>query len=76
VDYISYYNFILFPVIAMIRMLQRMRATKRNGVNRHDLAMPPTFVNTILFRLFSSERYVVGTLRIPLGVSLILLAHS
>jgi SAM-dependent methyltransferase len=76
VDYLSYYNFILFPAIVAIRTLQRIRATRSNGVNRHDLAMPPAIVNAILFRLFSSERYVVGTLRVPLGVSLILLAHA
>jgi SAM-dependent methyltransferase len=76
VDYVSYYNFILFPAIAAIRTLQRMRSARSDGVNRHDLAMPPAIVNAILFRLFSSERYVMGAMRIPFGISLIVLAHS
>ena len=77
VEYLSYYNFILFPAIAGVRILQRLRPASRNGANgRHDLAMPSRAVNAMLLHVFSSERYVVGTLRIPFGVSLIVLARS
>jgi SAM-dependent methyltransferase len=77
IDYLSYYNFILFPAIAAVRILQRLRpAASDNANGRHDLSMPSTAVNSLLLRLFSSERYVVGSLRIPIGVSLILLAHA
>jgi SAM-dependent methyltransferase len=78
VDYLSYYNFILFPAIAGVRVLQRLRSAPGNGVNhgRHDLAMPSRAVNAMLLHLFSSERYVVGALRVPLGVSLIMLVRA
>jgi len=76
VDYLSYYNFILFPAIALVRVLQRIRYARRNDRARHDLTMPSAMMNTFLLRLFSSERYFVGTMRIPVGVSLILLAHA
>jgi SAM-dependent methyltransferase len=77
VRYLSYYNFLLFPVIAGARMWQRVGARDRKGAGRrHDLAMPPAAINSILQRIFSSERYLVGTARIPFGVSLIVLARA
>jgi SAM-dependent methyltransferase len=77
IQYLSYYNFLLFPAIAAVRLLQRLRAvTPVNGNRRHDLTMPPRFVNAVLLRLFSCERFVLGPLRLPIGVSLIALAHG
>jgi SAM-dependent methyltransferase len=77
VNYLSYYNFLLFPIIAGARMLQRLSGRDRDGAKRrHDLAMPPAVLNAVLQRIFSSERYVVGTARIPFGVSLIVLART
>jgi SAM-dependent methyltransferase len=77
VNYLSYYNFLLFPLIAGVRILQRLSGRNHDGANRrHDLAMPPAALNGVLQRIFSSERYVVGTTRIPFGVSLIVLARA
>lgn len=77
VAYLTYYNFILFPVIAGVRILQRLRPPPANGASgHHDLSMPSRRMNALLRRLFSSERYVVGALRIPFGVSLIVLARA
>ena len=77
VHYLSYYNFLLFPIIAGARILQRLSARDRDGAGRrHDLAMPPASINALLQRIFSSERYLVGTTRIPFGVSLIVLARA
>ncbi len=77
VNYVSYYNFLLFPIIAGARMWQRLSGRDRNGTDhRHDLAMPPPAINSALQRIFSSERYLVGTARIPFGVSLIILARA
>ncbi len=74
VKYLSYYNFLLFPIIGIARLWQRLSGRNNVAVN-HDLAMPPAPLNSILQRIFSSERYVVGTARIPFGVSLIMLAR-
>lgn len=77
VTYLSYYNFLLFPMIAGARILQRFRQGDRNGANsRHDLAMPSRAINAMLQRIFSSERHVIGNARIPFGVSLIVLARA
>jgi SAM-dependent methyltransferase len=76
IDYLSYYNFVLFPVIAAVRLMGRLRSGATGGNGRHDLAMPPRVLNSLLFRLFSSERHVLGAMRIPAGVSLIVLARA
>jgi SAM-dependent methyltransferase len=75
IDYLSYYNFFLFPAIAGVRLLQRLRPTAPTGNGRHDLTMPSRLVNTLLRHLFSCERFVIGPFRPPIGVSLIVLAH-
>jgi SAM-dependent methyltransferase len=76
IDYLSYYNFILFPAIAGVRLLQHWRAAAPGGVNgRHDLSMPPRFVNALLLRLFSCERFVLGSFHPPIGISLLAVAH-
>ena len=76
IDYLSYYNFLLFPAIAAVRLFQRLRAAASNANGRHDLAMPPRLMNAVLLRLFSCERFVLGPFRLPIGVSLIAVAHG
>jgi SAM-dependent methyltransferase len=75
IDFLSYYNFLLFPAIAGVRMLQRLRATAPGRKAKHDLTMPSRIVNGLLFRLFSCERFVLGPFHPPIGISLIALAH-
>lgn len=77
VRYLSYYNFILFPAVASIRLLQRATGIKaaRDG-HSHDLRMPSRLMNTILLKIFASERYLVGGWSLPFGVSLIVLARA
>ncbi len=75
IDYLSYYNFILFPAIAGVRLFQRLRAAAPNPNGRHDLTMPSRLVNAVLLRLFSSERFLLGPFRPPIGVSLIALVR-
>lgn len=73
VRYLSYYNFLLFPVIAAARLTQRLTGVSGEG---HDLRMPSPFVNRTLSRIFSSERHLIGRMSVPLGVSLMLLARK
>src|SRR5713101_4117307 len=74
VNYLSHYNFILFPAIATARVIGRLVRGRRELTNgHHDLWMPPRPLNRLLFQLFAAERGIVGKLRIPAGVSLIAL---
>jgi SAM-dependent methyltransferase len=75
IDYLGYYNFLLFPGIAAVRLFQRWRTARPTANGSHDLTMPSRFVNELLLRLLSCERFVLGRVRLPIGVSLIAVAH-
>jgi SAM-dependent methyltransferase len=77
VSRLTYYNFMLFPAIAGARLLQRLRARQPLDAGaRHDLAMPPAALNSLLRRIFAGERYLLGRIPVPFGVSLIVIARA
>lgn len=67
VTYISYYNTLLFPLVLGVRVLKKALKIK----DRPDEAMPGAAINIILRLIFASERFVLGKLRLPFGVSII-----
>jgi len=69
VNFVSYFNTVLFPLIASIRLM------KKSVGGGDDLKVPSTPVNRTLQALFASERHFLGPLRFPFGVSLILTAQ-
>lgn len=71
VEYISYFNTWLFPLIAPVRLMQSNKSTTST-----ELGLPPKPVNKILSHLFASERRVVPSTRLPFGVSLIAVLKS
>jgi SAM-dependent methyltransferase len=73
VAYLSYYNFLLFPAIAAARLLGR--SGKSSLQHDHDLQAHSGVVNSLLRTVFSSERYAIGHLAVPFGVSLVVLAR-
>lgn len=70
VHYLSYFNTWLFPLIATARL-----AKARSGHNG-DLSMPNKFVNALLTKIFASERWLLGRIALPAGVSLLALARN
>ena len=70
--YCSFFNFWLFPLIALFRTIRKFGRDNEIG----DLAMPPAPINRVLAALFSSERFAMGRLSLPFGVSLILTARA
>jgi SAM-dependent methyltransferase len=69
---LTYYNFILFPLIAGVRIAQRM--LPMNGSRPSDLRAHNATINRLLLRVFSSERHVIDRWNIPIGTSLLLAA--
>jgi SAM-dependent methyltransferase len=72
----SYFNSLLFPPIAAVRLLQRL-APKRQKNTLHsdvEVARGSGLVNQVLESLFSSERHVVPRVSLPFGVSLMAVA--
>ena len=70
----SYFNTLLFPPIAAVRLLRKL--IPERGEAGSDLEETPRPLNRVLEALFSSERLVVPRARLPFGVSLIALAYT
>ena len=66
IDLLSPFNTMLFPLIAGVRVLNKLR-----GHDSADDALPAPPVNRALDRLFGVEAGLIGRLPFPFGVSLI-----
>jgi len=72
IEMLGYFNTFLFPLVAGLRMLKKLIG-KDQG---HDDAMPSAWLNACLRTIFASERYVLGRIRMPVGVSLLAIARN
>jgi len=68
---LTYFNSVLFPVAAMARVASRLAGKEGSGD-----AMPPKAVNALFETLFGLERYAIGRLPFPPGVSLAAIASA
>jgi hypothetical protein len=66
IDLLSPFNTMLFPLIAGVRLLNKLR-----GHDSADDALPAKPVNSALDKLFGSEAGLIGRLPFPFGVSLV-----
>jgi SAM-dependent methyltransferase len=62
------FNSLLFPMAAADRIAARI--TRRKG---SDDALPPVAVNALFEKIFALERYLIGRVPMPPGVSLVAL---
>jgi SAM-dependent methyltransferase len=62
---IGYFNSLLFPLAVAQRLASRV-----SGSDNSDLALPPAPVNYVLERAFAAERFLIGRLPLPPGLSL------
>jgi SAM-dependent methyltransferase len=70
IEYISYFNFWLFPPIAVMRFLSKLFRIRTNSALENNL--PSNWMNKLFYRIFSSERFFVrNQIKLPFGVSLI-----
>ena len=68
---LGYFNSLLFPVAIAERAASKLRG-KDNG----DVSLPPAPLNRALEAVFASERYLVGRLPLPPGLSLFAVASA
>jgi SAM-dependent methyltransferase len=68
---ISYFNTLLFPLIAGIRWLKNLTGSKHV-----DTGMPPPWLNRLLEGIFAAERALIGRLPLPIGVSLVVIVTA
>lgn len=71
IEHVTYFNTLLFPVVAAVRMIQN--AIRRKG---SDLTMPNARLNRMLLRLFASERHWVTRWQVPVGISILVVARG
>ncbi len=68
IEFISYYNFWLFPIVVAVRFLRMALHLS----DRADDVMPRSrIVNTILSHVFGSERFLLRRTTLPFGVSIL-----
>lgn len=79
VTFASYINFWLFPIIALVRVSDRLCGGRLLG-NKPDhnteLSIPPSLINMLLEKIFASESWIIKRLRLPIGASIILVAQN
>ena len=67
---VSYFNTLLFPVVALVRIWKGLR-----GDRGHDLRRPAAPLNWMLERVFALERHLVPRVPLPYGASLLLIGR-
>lgn len=72
IDFKSYFNFLLFPLIAIVRLLQRFWKPKRQS----DFELNNKFFNFILTKIFLSEAAILRFVRYPWGISILAVLHK
>lgn len=73
--YLTYFNTILFPMIAIIRIIDKAM-NKHNDTNKTDVVLPLRPVNFLLKHLFSLEQFIIPRYTLPYGLSLLLLLEK
>jgi SAM-dependent methyltransferase len=70
----TYFNSVLFPLAVLSRVLERRFPPTRGAVPGR--AIPPWPANDLLRGAFGLERFAVPRLRLPIGVSLLLVLRA
>ena len=68
---LGYFNSLLFPLAVAERAASKLR-----GRESADVKLPPALLNMALEKVFAAERYLVGRLPLPPGLSLFALASA
>ncbi len=76
VRYGSYFNAFLFPIVALVRFLKNLLNIESNSVGSRDLDLPTKLINQFLTFLFASERHLINRMKLPFGVSILLVAQK
>lgn len=69
---LSYFNTWLFPIALVFRYYKKLL---RKQDSRED-NIPPAAINRLFAGIFASERFLIGRISLPAGLSLILLAQK
>jgi SAM-dependent methyltransferase len=77
VDRVTYTNAALFPVMAAVRAMQRLRGVKPGGGSRGDFYVPPAPVNALFAGALAVEsKLIAAGVNMPAGSSVLCLARK
>ena len=71
IKYSSYFNFFLFPLIAILRFLKIGSSHEKNDIKKHSLV-----VNGLLKFIFNLEKFLLPVIKLPFGVSIVFVAQK
>lgn len=72
VEFINYWNFILFPVAVATRVIYFFL----KGDTVIGTKTPSPFINKLLSKIVSAERFVIPKINLPFGLSLVVIARK
>jgi SAM-dependent methyltransferase len=72
---LSYFNALLFPVVAAVRVARRLRGEPKGEIKSDFTMTKPGLVNDTLTRVFAAEGRLLTRWRLPVGVSVVCLAE-
>ena len=77
IEFISYYNFLLFPLKICVKIFDQILNlfSLQSKIKSYNVK-PNKFVNDLLYRIMSLERHLILKKMIPYGVSLICIAKK
>lgn len=75
IEEISYFNTVLFPVVAAVRLGRRL-GRRRAEEAASDFTMPSSLMNRLLLALLSSEAVLLRAGSLPIGVSIVAVARK
>ncbi len=68
VNYSSYFNSLLFPIILIIRLLEKLI---NSNIRKNDLRQENKIINYVFKKIFSIESILLPSISLPIGVSII-----
>jgi SAM-dependent methyltransferase len=71
IEMMSYFNTLLFPMIAGVRWMKNLTGSKEV-----DTGLPAPWLNKALEGIFAFERGMIGRLPMPVGVSLVVIVTA
>lgn len=70
----TYFNFFLFPTVAIMRIIEILFKTKKN-IDKPVVSVP-YFINKLLEKIFSLEKYFLKFIKFPFGLSILIIAKK
>lgn len=74
IEKITYANIILFPAIALFRLIKRI--VKIKGKPRSDLRLTPVSINKVLIFILTMEAKLLKIINFPFGLSILCIARK